>query len=60
MIYKGMLNRMGFPIRKFEDLDEFKNMDWKIYQGNRRLPSKATGKRKIGIYPDMEIYGQRS
>ena len=57
MIYKGMFDSMGFPSYQYKDLAKFMNMDWKLYLGNRRLPSKATGKQKIRISPDMEIYG---
>ena len=35
------------------------NMDWKLYPGNRYLPSNTTGKRKFCIYQDMERYGDK-
>ena len=60
MIYKNMFASMGYPSYQYKALDKFMTMDWKLYPGNRRLPSMAKGKQKIRISPDMEIDGKRS
>ena len=46
MIYKGMFDIMSSTSYQYKASPEFMEMDWKLYLGNRRLPSKATGKQK--------------
>ena len=56
LIYQGMFDCMGCSLCQFESSVKFMNMDWKLYSGNWRLPSKITGKRKsvfLEIWRDM-------
>ena len=53
MIYKFMFDSMGSTSYQYKASPEFMEMDWKLYPGNRRPPSKTTGKQKIRISPDM-------
>ena len=56
-IYKGMFDDMGCPSCQFVAEAKFMNMDWWLYPGNQRLPSKTTGNPKNPISRDMERYG---
>ena len=50
---------MGFPICQFEASAKLMNMDWKLYPGNQRLPSKTTGNQKYVLIKIWRKMGRK-